>query len=140
VTEPQPTVPEEVLAILRRKAAGDRIAVVGASSNPSKYGNVIVRNLLKKGYRVVPVNPTEPKIEGLDAFPTLDAVPGPVAIVDMVVPPAVGRKVLEGLSRDDVRVVWFQPGSFDDALVSYARTRLDHVVAGACIMVVTSQL
>ena len=44
---------------------GTRIAVAGASSNPEKYGNKIVRNLLGKGYTVLPLNPREETIEGL---------------------------------------------------------------------------
>jgi len=35
-----------------------------ASSNPAKYGNIIVRNLADKGYTVLPINPSEPEIAG----------------------------------------------------------------------------
>ena len=45
-----------------------RIAVVGASNDPSKYGNIIVKNLMAHGYDVVPVNPKEATIAGLPAY------------------------------------------------------------------------
>ena len=140
MTESKSAVPDDVLAILRSVDPGDQIALVGASSNPGKYGNAILVNLLSKGYAVVPVNPGERRIEGLAAYRTVGEIPGRVAIVNMVVPPAVGRKVLEGLSSDDVEVVWFQPGSADPELVAYARTRFKYVIADACIMVVTSHI
>ncbi len=87
--------PPEVFAQLRRRGPQTRIAVVGASNDPAKYGNIIVRNLAAKGYTVLPVNPREAEIAGLPAFPNLAAVPGPIHIVDVVTPPGVTMKVLE---------------------------------------------
>ena len=37
-----------------------RIALVGASNDPAKFGNRIFRDLVAKGYAVWPVNPREP--------------------------------------------------------------------------------
>ena len=57
--------PSDVMELLRRRGPGTRIAVAGASTNPEKYGNKIVRNLKGKGYTVLPVNPKEDLVEGL---------------------------------------------------------------------------
>jgi len=67
-------------------ATSRRIAVVGASANPVRPSNDILRYLVRAGYDVVPVTPTEDEVEGLTAYPTLrdaaDAT-GPVDIVDV---------------------------------------------------------
>jgi predicted CoA-binding protein len=60
-----------------------------------------------------------------------------VHIANFVVPPEVTLAVLRGLDPASVPVVWFQPGAFDEEVVSFARKRFRHVVAGDCIMVVT---
>jgi len=133
-----PAIPAEVAERLRRKDAGTRIAVVGASNDPSKYGNIIVKNLQGKGYTVLPVNPKEREIAGLRAFATLADVPRPVHAVDFVTPPPVTLKVLEGLDPSSVDAVWFQDGSFDDAVLAFAEGRFAAVVHHACIMVVTN--
>jgi len=39
-------------------------AVVGASDNPEKYGNLIYKKLKSRGYRVYPVNPNYETIDG----------------------------------------------------------------------------
>jgi predicted CoA-binding protein len=39
------------------------VAVVGASADPSKYGNRAVRAHLARGYEVYPVHPKEERIE-----------------------------------------------------------------------------
>lgn len=130
--------PPEVLEALRRRGPETRIAVVGASNDPAKYGNVIVRNLAAKGYTVLPVNPREKEIAGLPAFPSLAAVPGPIHIVNVVTPPAVTKGVLEEAARLGHEAVWLQDGSFDDAVLEAAANAPFRTVRDACIMVASN--
>jgi uncharacterized protein len=63
-----------------------RIAVIGASSKPSRPSFGVFRYLLHQGYECVPVNPLERDVLGIPAFRTLrEAVDetGPVDIVDV---------------------------------------------------------
>jgi len=128
---------EEATALLRNAAT--RIAVVGASNNPSKYGNIIVKNLMAHGYRVLPVNPKEATIAGLPAFRSLAEVPPPVDIVDVVTPPAATLRILEDATRAGIGLVWLQDGSFDRAVLDAAAAAPFKTVHHACIMVVASQ-
>ncbi len=130
--------PPEVFDRLRRRGPETRIAVVGASNHPEKYGNVIVRNLAAKGYTVLPVNPRETEIAGLPAFPDLESVPGPVHIVNVVVPPRVTLGVLEKAGELGIPAVWLQDGSFDDAVLEAAARAPFETVYDACIMVASS--
>src|SRR6185369_11792661 len=59
------------------------IAVVGASSNPERPSNGIMRKLLSVGYHVIPVNPHETEVLGERAYPSLSDVSVPVDIVDV---------------------------------------------------------
>lgn len=131
-------IPDSVVEALKRKGADDRIVVVGASTNPDKYGNKIVRNLAGKGYSVVPVNPKEPSVEGLVTYRSVSEIEVPVAIVNFVVPPAVSKKVLESIGDLDIGAVWFQDGSYDDETIRLARSYFSNVVFDSCIMVVTN--
>ena len=112
-----------------------RIAVVGASNDPAKYGNVIVRDLAAKGYTVLPVNPREAEIAGIPAYPNLASVPGPVHIVNVVTPPPVTRKVLEEAASLGLPAVWLQDGSWDEAALEIAAKAPFRTVRDACIMV-----
>jgi len=137
VVRPDPH-PPEVFEILRNKSAATRIAVVGASNDPHKYGNVIVRNLASKGYTVLPVNPKETEIAGLRAYPDLASVSGPVHLVDVVTPPHVTRQVLEEAGRLGLPAVWLQDGSYDDAVLAVAAAARFKTVHEACIMVASN--
>jgi predicted CoA-binding protein len=130
--------PPEVFERLRHRGPETRIAVVGASNDPAKYGNVIVKNLVAKGYTVLPVNPREKEIAGLPAFPNLAAVPGPVHIVDVVTPPAVTKGVLEEAERLGLPAVWLQDGSYDEAVLEVAGKAPFRTVHEACIMVASN--
>ncbi len=128
--------PAEVMELLRDRST--RIAVVGASNNPKKYGNIIVRNLSEKGYTVLPINPREKEIAGLPAWPDLASAPRPIDIVNFVTPPAVTRKVLEEVARLGLPNVWLQEGSYDDEVLELVSRAPFRTVYDACIMVVTN--
>lgn len=128
----------EVLETLLRKSPRARIAVVGASNNPEKYGNIIVRNLSRKGYAVLPVNPRETTIEGLAVAHALAEVERPVDIVVMVTHPPVTLEVMKEAASLGFPVVWLQDGSFDDAVLAYAAKAPFKTVHHACVMVVSS--
>jgi len=134
----QTQIPEEVIERLRVKSRETRIAVVGASNNPEKYGNIIVKNLHGKGYTVLPIHPQEREVAGLPAYPTVNDAPGPIHVVDFVTPPKVSHAVLAGLDPTKVSTVWFQDGSWDDDLIAEAQRRFRHVIHRACIMMVTN--
>lgn len=129
---------DQATALLRD--AKTRIAVVGASNDPSKYGNVIVKNLMRRGYDVLPVNPNENSIAGLPAYPSLAEVPEPVHIVNVVTPPAVTLRVLEDAAAAGIGLVWLQDGSFDDAVLAAADRAKFKTVYDACIMVVAGSV
>ena len=119
--------------VLRRRSA--RIAVVGASNDPSKYGNIIVNTLMRHGYEVLPVNPRRDTVAGLKAYPTLAAVPGSVDLVDVVTSPEVTKEILRDAAAAGIRLVFLQPGSFDDTVLDAAASTPFQVVHQSCIMV-----
>ena len=67
----------------QRLTDSQSIAVVGASSDPSRPSHGIMKKLLAAGYRVVPVNPNETEVLGQKAYATLAEVPEPVDIVNV---------------------------------------------------------
>lgn len=61
------------------------IALVGASPNPARPSFGVMRFLLSKGYRVIPVNPGQAgkEILGQTVYATLGDIPEPVDMVDV---------------------------------------------------------
>lgn len=127
--------PEMARKYLASHSTDITIAVVGASKNPHKYGNIIVRNLSNQGFDVIPVNPRETTIAGLTVASEVSDIDRHVHIVNVVTPPEVSLDLVDSLDPEEFDVIWFQEGSFDGEVVQKARERFENVVAGPCIMV-----
>ena len=64
------------------------VAVIGASRDPAKLGYAVVANLIRVGYpgRIVPINPKASEVLGLQAYPSVLAVPGEIDLAVIVIP------------------------------------------------------
>ncbi len=64
------------------------VAIIGASSDPQKPGNRILKNLLSMGYggKVYPVNPNEKAIDGIPCVAGILEIPEPVDLCVLIVP------------------------------------------------------
>lgn len=124
--------------ILAQKTPATRIAIVGATNNPAKYGNVIPKTLRRHNYTIWPIHPTETEVLGLETYPNVGSLPETPDIVNIVTPPAITLKVLAECDAAKVPNVWMQPGSFDDACIAFAKSASFASVYDACIMVVAN--
>jgi predicted CoA-binding protein len=112
------------------------VAVIGASSNRSKFGNRAVRAFQQQGYTVVPVNPHEAEVEGLKAYASVLDVPGPVDMASLYVPPHVGERVIGEIAQKGIAEVWLNPGAESDELIARARAlRIQPIVACSIVAI-----
>lgn len=110
-------------------------AVVGASTDPSKWGYRIYTALRESGYRVYPVNPRAQEIAGDLCYRTLADLPETPGVVSVVVPPRIGLTVAEEAARAGIARIWFQPGAESPANIAHARALGLKTVAHACALV-----
>jgi predicted CoA-binding protein len=116
------------------------IAMVGASSNPDRPSNGIMRRLQAVGYRVIPVNPNEIEVLGERAYPSLDEIPEKIDIVDVFRRPEHTVAIADAAVRIGARALWLQQGiSNEEAAVRASKGGL-LVVMDECIGVAHSVL
>ena len=119
-----------------RMLAARTFAVVGASTNPDKYGNIIYRDLKRHGKTVWAVNPRAGAIDGDAFYPNIAALPETPEVVVAVVPPKITEQVVDELAAAGVKNLWIQPGAESAAAVAKAEALgLDVVHTGPCVMV-----
>eukprot|EP00126_Sphaerothecum_destruens_P014982 Sdes_comp8888_c0_seq1m282 len=132
--------------------------VVGASKDPSKFGNRVLKKYLNLGKNVVCVHPKETKIENVPSFPSVSNLPKAIASISVVVPPSATNSLLKELnqllktspvwSQDSLQTcsnpdgnvfVWLQPGSEDPLFLETSPTvqnqRLKLIYGGPCVLV-----
>ena len=112
------------------------VAVVGASSDRRKFGNIALRAFQAEGYRVIPVNPNETEVEGLRSYASVLDVPGTIDMATVYVQPEVGLALLTEFEAKQIPEIWINPGAESDALLAEARRRKLNVVAACSIIAI----
>jgi acyl-CoA synthetase (NDP forming) len=81
------------------------IAVVGVSTNETKFGGRFLQALINFGYQgpIYPVNPKGSEILGLRMYPSVREIPEPVDLADIMVPAHLVPQVLEDCLAKGVR-------------------------------------
>ncbi len=111
------------------------VAIVGASADPSKYGNKAVRAYRDAGWTVYPVNPRLAQIEGLSCYPDLDAIPeARLDRVSFYVPPEVGLGLLDRVAKKQVGELWLNPGADSPEVVARAAALGLNVIQACAIL------
>ncbi len=97
------------------------IAIIGASNNRKKYGNIAVRAYKDQDFTVYPVNPNEEEIEGLKCYPSVKDIPGEVETISVYLPPDKVMNVLEDIKAKSPEMLFFNPGSESEEAVEKAK-------------------
>jgi predicted CoA-binding protein len=100
---------------------GDTWAVVGLSSNRHRAAYGVAAVLQRYGKRIVPVHPKAETVHGEQGYPTLEAIPFHVDVVDVFVNSDLAGAVADEAVAIGAQAVWFQLGVVDAE--AYQRTR-----------------
>ena len=110
------------------------IAIVGASADRRKFGNIAVRAYLDQGWRVYPVNPKGGEIEGVPVVSDVANLPTRLDRVSVYLPPDVLLGMLEALSAKAPRELWLNPGTESPEVLDRA-AELGLAIVNACSIV-----
>lgn len=82
----------------------ESIAVVGASTDPFKWGHMLLSAIQKGGFegKLYPINPKATEILGLTCYPSVKDVPGDVDMAIVVVPARVVPFIFNDLAEKNV--------------------------------------
>jgi acyl-CoA synthetase (NDP forming) len=120
-------------ANMRRMLNARSVAVVGASTDPGKFGNVLLRSLIDGGFSgdIYPVNPRADSVHGLPCYPSVADIPGPLDLAVIVVPSHAVMGAIEQAADKGAAGVFLLSGGFkesghpelEQAVVTAARER-----------------
>lgn len=113
-----------------------RLAFAGLSTHEQDFSRAIFKELVERGYDVVPVNPHAEVIAERPAFPTVAAIPDPVQWVLVMTPPDASVAVVADAHAAGVDHVWLHRGVGRGAVspeaVALAKEHGMTLVAGEC--------
>tara|TARA_B100000073_G_scaffold56224_1_gene41583 strand:+ start:91 stop:489 length:399 start_codon:yes stop_codon:yes gene_type:complete len=99
------------------------IAVVGASSNPSRDSYKVMQFLYAEGYEIFPVNPneTKDKILGLKCYSSLEEINKTIDMVDIFRAKEYVFDITKNAIRLGAKIIWTQEGIIDEKSAKLAR-------------------
>jgi len=124
--------PADYLATILKEVR--TIAMVGASSDPTKFSYGVLRVLHETGYDMIRVNPNEAggEIRGLRVYESLAAIGRPVDMVQVF----RSSDALPGIAREAIaigaKVLWAQLGVRNDEAARLAEAAGLKVVMNRC--------
>ena len=90
------------------------VALVGASSNPAKLGNVVLRNLLRGKFELYPVNPHEDEILGRKCYRSVSDLPLGIDLALIALPAETAGEALRDCVSRGVRVAAVTSSGFGE--------------------------
>lgn len=129
-------------AIRNILATTSRIALVGASANPGRPSNQVLRTLLARGYDVTPVNPglAARTLHGRTVVATLYDLVGPLDMVDLFRASANVLAPVQDAIRLGARTIWMQLGVINHDAATLARDAGLIVVMNRCPLIELARL
>ena len=112
------------------------IEVVGASRDPDKVAHSVPAQILRHGWRVIPVNPYVDELFGQRAYPILGEIPEPVDLVNVFRPSEEAADVARQAVGIGARAIWLQQGIVSAQARRIAEDAGIDYVEDCCIAVV----
>lgn len=111
------------------------IAVVGHSEKSSRASYQVAKFLQAVGYRVYPVNPMVQQIDGQSCYPSLEAIPEPVDIVNVFRHPDYLPEIVESAIAVRAATLWTQLKIYHPVAEKKAIEAGLNVIMDACIQI-----
>ncbi len=100
-----------------RFMACNRFAIAGVSRSKNKFGNMVFREMKKKGYNVVPVNPCLDSFEGERCYRSIGELPPDVDALIVITKPEVTTGIIKDAKEKGIKNIFLQQGSQDRAII-----------------------
>ena len=105
-----------------------RLAVVGVSRNPRDFTRSLFKDLARRGYDLVPVNPEAPEIEGRRCYARVADIQPPVEGALLLTAPVITQRVAQECQSAGIDHLWI----YRDIAVPDCEAAGTSVVAGEC--------
>lgn len=116
-------------------ASTKTIALVGFSPKANRPSYIVGKYLLDAGFTVYPVNPGISEVLGLEVYPDLASIPGPVDVVDIFRRSEDVYPIVEAAIGIGAKGVWMQQGIVNTEAAALAEKAGLLVVMDRCLKI-----
>jgi len=110
------------------------IAVVGMSHKPERPSNFVALYMQDQGYAIIPVNPGQKEIAGETCYPSLQAIPKQVDVVNVFRRAEYVLPIAEAAIEISAKALWLQDGVINKDAAKLAKEAGLLIVMNDCML------
>ncbi|MBN1953225.1 MAG: CoA-binding protein [Bacteroidales bacterium] len=110
-----------------------RFSIAGVSRNPKKFGFQVFHDLRKKGFDILPVNPTAEEIDGVKCYKSVESLPSDVDSLLILTPKTQTDDILRQAIQKGIRNIWVQQMSNTEETLKIAEEYDKEIIHGKCV-------
>jgi len=111
-----------------------QIAVAGFSQKKNKFGNQVLKALIKKGFNVIPIHPQIDLIEEKQCIKNLNQLEAVPPSLYICMQPDKAQFLIRDAINAGVKNIWFQQGGDFSRLAEIAREKGLNVIENKCLL------
>lgn len=124
------------LNVIQDTLAQKRIAMVGISRRPKDFSGMLLQELCRHGYEVLPVNPSLDEAMGRRCYARVQEIEPAPEVALLMTSPEVTRAVVRDCAEAGIKRVWMfrggGKGAVDAEAVEFCRAHGIEIVPGEC--------
>lgn len=94
------------LDVIEDFLAQKRIAIVGISRDPKDFSSALFREMHRRGYEVLPVNPKATELMGRHCYARVQDIEPPVDVALLMTTPEAAEAVVRDCAQAGIHRVW----------------------------------
>jgi uncharacterized protein len=114
-----------------------QIAIAGVSRNPKKFGYLVFKELISKGYKVLPVNPNTDVLDNIKCYHHIEELPSDVDSLLILTPKSKTDKTLRTAINKGIKNIWVQQMSETQNTLKIAEEYQQEIIHHKCIFMFT---
>lgn len=122
--------------VIKDFLAQKRIAMIGVSRDENSFSAHLFKDLCRRGYDVVPVNPHTAEIEKRQCFARVQDIQPPVQAALLMTSPKITETVVRDCADAGIQRVWIyrgiKKGAVSAKAIEFCQQRGLQVVPGEC--------
>jgi len=111
-----------------------KLAFIGLSANPKKFGNLLYKELIKRSYELFPIHIREKVIDGIVCYPSIEVVKDKVEGIIINTNPKNTLQILDELKKNNITKVWLQPGAESKEVIVKANDLNLSLITNKCLL------
>ena len=114
--------------------ACQKFAIAGVSRDKNKFGNAIFREMKKKDFDILPVNPNMEVFDGEKCYKSISDLPADVEALIVVTKPDASLAVVKEALNKGIRNIFIQQGAHNAQIEELSLKNEANIISRKCIL------